>query len=204
MPNPAQDALKKQIAETENNARSLVAKIVSSSDSPESISQNDYRKAKGRWTGSGYLSDSCGEVVDRIEPIRLYREKGWSLIGQDIVFKNGTHVPLQQTNIRMGQAPVLLDSVTCDERLVYAIKRQSMDQIIVYRISPPGEVLDMSRISLPEVNQFFIEKKWQMIWSIVPDNNTLNITLANYSYTRTADQGGILERRISYSAQLSE
>lgn len=203
LPNPLLDAAKQQNAEAETRAQTLVATVTSTSNLPEKVSPDDFRNAKGGWTGTGYLAESCKGVVGQIEPLRQYRDGGaWHLVGYTLVLRNGSHVPIQQPNIKWAQAPAQLEAVTCDKNSIYAVKRQSKDHLIVHRFSLSGTLIDALRIMLPEVTQSFREGKWPMIWEVAPSNGRLDISLASYSYTGTANQGGMLEQRLNYTMQL--
>jgi hypothetical protein len=203
LPDPSFEALKQKNAEAELSAINLVATIASSSNSQEKITAEDFRKTKGLWTGTGYLADSCKGIVDHIEPLRQYREKGaWSLVGYILRLKDGSRVPIQQPNIKWAQAPASLESVSCDTNGIYAVRRNSKDQIIVHRLSHSGALVDALRITLPEVGQFFAEGRWPMIWTVAPANGQLGLSLGFYSYTATANLGGLLEQRLNYVVQL--
>lgn len=203
LPNPLLEVSKQNNADAETNAQALVATIKSSSNSPETVSPDDFRKAKGEWTGTGYLGESCKGTVERIEPLRQYRDGGaWSLVGFTLFLKNGSHVPIQQPNIKWAQAPASLEAVACDKNSIFAVKRQGKDQLIVHRFSHTGTLRDALRITLPGIAQFFAEGKWPMVWEAIAANEQLVIVLASYSYKSTANLGGILEQRVNYTIQL--
>ena len=73
---------------------------------------------------------------------------------------------------------------------------------MIHRFSHSGTLIDALHITLPDVAQFFPEEKWPMIWEVVPENGNLGVTLAYYSYTGTADQGGLIQQRLTYRIQL--
>jgi hypothetical protein len=202
LPNPLQDAAKQQNSEVEAHAQTLVAAISSSANSPENISPDDFRKAKGAWTGMGYLSDRCKGIVEGIKPIRLYHEGGgWSLVDYTLVLTNGGKIPFQQSTIKWPLAP---EAVTCDKDIIYVVKRQSKDQLTVHRLTPSGTSVDALRLTLPDVTKFFPGEKRPMIWEVLPANGQLPVVIANHSYTRTAELGGILDQRVSYTTQLPQ
>ena len=95
-----------------------------------------------------------------------------------------------------------MEAVTCDNSSIYAVRRQSKDQLIVHRFSHTGTLIDALRITLPEVTQSFPEGKWPVIWQVFPANEQLAIVLASYSYTRAENLGGLLEQRLNYTIQL--
>jgi hypothetical protein len=41
-----------------------------------------------------------------------------------------------------------------------------------------------------------------MIWTVAPANGQLGLSLGFYSYTATANLGGLLEQRLNYVVQL--
>jgi hypothetical protein len=41
-----------------------------------------------------------------------------------------------------------------------------------------------------------------MVWEVQATGENLAITLGNYSYTRTANLGGVLEQQVTYIVQL--
>lgn len=192
LPNPALEAAKKHIAETEVHAVSFVATLRSSSNLSEKISPDDFRNAHGKWTGNGYLADNCKGIVKGINPVRQYRDGGgWSLVGRIIILKNEKQIPLGS-----------VEFVTCDNYSIYAIEKQARDQLIVHRFSHDGTPESTLNIKLPDVDKYFAKEKWPVLWEVLPENNQLTIVLASYSYKMTADLGGILEQRLTYSVQL--
>jgi hypothetical protein len=198
LPNPSLEASKQQNAEAETHAQALIATVISSSNSPEKISADDYGKAKAET-----VRESCKGVVDYIESMRQYRDGGsWHLVGYTLVLRDKSRVPIQQPNIKWAQATDLLESVTCDKSSIYSVKRHSRDQLIIHRFSHSGTLIDALHITLPHVAQFFPGEKWPMIWEVLPENGNLGVTLASYSYTGTANQGGLVEQRVNYTIQL--
>lgn len=194
LPDPALEASKKHITETEIHAGSFVATFKSSSNLPENVSPEYFRNTHGKWTGNGYLADNCIGIVEGINPVRQYRDGGgWSLVGRMIVLKNKKQIPLDS-----------LEFVICDNNSIYAIKRQTKDLLIVHRFSHDGTPESTLRIKLPDVDKYFAKEKLPVLWEVLPEKNQLTIVLASYSYKTTADLGGILEQRLTYSVQLPE
>jgi hypothetical protein len=192
LPNPALESAKKHIAETEGHAVSVIATLKSSSNLPEKISPDDFRNAHGRWTGNGYLAENCKGIVEGINPVRQYRDGGgWSLVGRMIVLKNEKQIPLNS-----------VEFVTCDNYSIYAIKKMGRDQLIVHRFFHDGTPESVLNIKLPDVDKYFAKEKFPALWEVLVENNQLVIVLASYSYKMTADLGGILEQRLTYSVQL--
>lgn len=203
LPNPQlEEAAEKNIG-AEANAPILTAKVKHSSGSPQTISSEDFQKAKGNWTGSGYLSTSCKGVVDGIGSIRQYQDGGaWHMVGHTLVLKNGNQIPIKQPGIKWAQAPASMEAVVCGENDVLAIKRQGKEQLIVHRFAQTGNLIDALRVNLPDISKFFPEGKWPMVWEIQATGENLTITLGSYSYTTTANLGGVLEQQVTYTVQL--
>lgn len=200
-PNPGLDALKKKSADAEREAQTIAATFIKSSTAPEKISAEAFIKAKGQWTGFGYLAAACKGVVERVEGIREYRDGGaWHLIGYTLVLTTGNLVPIEQLNLTFFQAPAALESIACDEREIYTLKRPSREQLLVHRFTHTGSLIGAVRIIIPALP----EGKWLELWEVTPENTGLHISLGSYSYTGTANQGGILEQRLNYTAQLEK
>jgi len=200
LPNPPLEALKQQNAEAETRAKTLVATVTSSSDVPETISAGDYRKVKG--AAVKYLAESCKGVVGQIGQMRQYSNRGWALLGYTVVLRDGNHIPIPQPNLKFAQAVDPLELVTCDKTLIYTVKRQSSDQLIIHRFSHSGALQDVLRITLPDVAQVFPKGKWPTLWEAVPENGNLGSSLASYSYRGTPNEGGLIEQRLNYTIQL--
>lgn len=199
LPNPGLAALKKKNADAEREAQTIVATLTTSSTAPQQISAESFSKAKGQWTGFGYLTAACKGVVERVEGIREYRDGGaWHLIGYTLVLTTGNLVPIEQFNLTFFQAPAALESITCDAREIYTLKRPRGEQLLVHRFTHTGSLIGAVRIILPALP----EGKWLELWDVVPANTGLHFSLGSYSYTGTANQGGILEQRLNYTAQL--
>ena len=204
-PDPKIDALKQENAEAEAHAQELVATVISSSNLPVKISPDEYRKVKGRWAGNAYLSESCRGIVYGIEPIRKYTDGGsWHLVGCTLILDNETRIPFQEQNLKKFQAPILLNSVTCNQRFIYTVKQQSKDKLIVHRFSNSGILIDALSVLLPDISKFFPEGKWPGIWNVLAKEDLVTITFGTYSYTATADRGGVLEQQVSYNIPLPE
>lgn len=203
LPNPQlEEAAEKNIA-AEISAPILTSQVKHSSGSPQTISSEEFLRVKGNWTGSGYLSTSCKGIVDNIESIRQHRDGGsWHMVGHTLVLKNGNQVPIKQPGIKLAQAPASMEAVVCGKNNVLAIKRQVKEQLIIHRFSQTGNLIDALRVNLPDISQLFPAGTWPMVWEIQATGENLTITLGNYSYTRTANLGGVLEQQVTYTAQL--
>ena len=124
------------------------------------------------------------------------------MVGHTLVLKNGNQIPIKQPGIKWAQAPASMEAVVCGENNVLAIKRQGKEQLIVHRFAQTGNLIDALRVNLPDISQFFPEGKWPMVWEIQATGENLTVTLGNYSYTRTANLGGVLEQNVTYTVQL--
>lgn len=203
LPNPQLEKAAEKNIEAETNAPILTAKVKHSSGSSQTISSEDFQRAKGNWTGSGYLSTSCKGIVEGIGSMRQYRDGGaWHMVGHTLVLKNGNQIPIKQPGIKWAQALASMEAVVCGKNDVLAIKRQNKEQLIVHRFAQTGNLIDALRINLPDVSQFFPEGKWPMVWEVQATGENITITLGNYSYTRTANLGGVLEQQVTYTVQL--
>jgi len=124
------------------------------------------------------------------------------MVGHTLVLKNGNQVPIKQPGIKTAQAPALLEAVVCSENSILAIKRQTKEALIVHRFTQSGNLIDALRVSLPDISRFVPEGKWPMVWEVQAKGANLTITLGNYSYTKTANLGGVLEQQVTYTVQL--
>lgn len=203
LPNPQLEETSEKNIEAETKAPILTAQVTQYSDTSRTVSSDDFRMAKGNWTGSGYLGTSCKEIVKGIESIRQYRDGGsWHMVGHEIVLMNGVRIPTKQPSIKWAQAPASMEAVVCNASGILAVKRQSKEQLIVHRFAQTGNLVDVLRVNLPEIVKFFPEGKWPMVWEVQTIRENLTITLGNYSYTGTANQGGVLEQNVTYTVQL--
>lgn len=203
LPNPHLEEAAEQNIRAEMNAPALTAKVKQSSGVPQTVTSDDFQKAQGNWTGSGYLRNNCKGVVDGIENIRQYRDGGgWHMVGYSLILKNGNSIPIKQPGTQSAQAPALMEVVVCGESVVFAIKRRDKEQLIVHRFTQTGNPIGALRVDLPDISQFIPEGKWPMLWEVLVTKENLSITLGNYSYTNTAEHGGVLEQQVTYTVQL--
>lgn len=203
LPNPLLDTAIERNMAAEKNARTLNAQLLQSSNSPEIISADDFLRAKGEWTGSGYLGSSCKGIVEGIGSLRQHLDGGaWRMVGYKLVLKDGSDIPIQQPDIKSAQAPASMEAVICNHNNIYSVKRQSKDQLVVHRFLQSGSLTDALRINLPDMSKFIPEGKWPVVWEALVVNDQLNITLGVYSYPSTANLGGVLEQRVGYAIRL--
>jgi hypothetical protein len=194
-----------KILVAERNASILNAQVTNSSDSPRIISPEDFLETKGQWTGSGYLSGSCKGIVESIGNLRQYQDGGsWHMIGYKLFLANGNRIPIKQPGIKEFQALDSMEAVICSENDIFAIKRHGKEKLVVHRFSQTGMLIDAFLVNLPDISQFFPEKKWPMVWEVQATGKNLTISLGNYSYTKTVDQGGVLEQNVTYTLQLTK
>lgn len=202
LPNPQLDALKQINNAVEQNAKIITASLVSVNTSPEKVSQEDFAKSKGTWTGNGYLNESCKGIVTTIEALREYFDQGsWHLVGFQLNLANDKKIPLRQTNLAKFQAPAVLQLVTCEKNAIYTIKRENKENLVIHRFTYSGESLDASRVFLPGTDKI-TGNKWGDIWSMTQLNDQITIVLADYTYTGTANQGGTINQKQTYVFKL--
>lgn len=201
VPNPQFDALKQRNIAVEQNAKTINATLVSVDTSPEKVSKEAFTKSKGRWTGQGYLNNSCNGIVISVDGIREYFDQGaWHLVGFQLNLANDNKIPLQQTNLKKFQAPAVLQFITCEENVIYTIKRENKENLLISRFAYSGEPIDASRIFLPETEKM-PGNKWGDIWSMAKKNDQFSVVLADYTY-ETPRQGGTITQKQTYVFKL--
>jgi len=203
-PNPTLDLLKQQITDASKNAQNVNATIISSSESPMLVSKIDFQNTQGKWTGSGYIPESCNNIIAGIKPIILYSVSGEKIIGKSLVLEKGENVPFQQPNVTEAFRMIeTLEKVTCDNGMIYAIGRYSKDEIIIYIFSRSGSLNNALHVSIPLVNKFFPDKIWPKVWDSFIKDNHLEFVLARYSDLLTSgDYKGTLLEQVRYKVSL--
>lgn len=203
LPNPQLEEAAEQNIRAEMNAPVLTAKVKQSSGVPQTVTADDCQKARGNWTGSGYLRNNCKGIVEGIEYIHQYGDGGArNTVGYSLILKNGNQIPIKHTAIELAKVPALMEVVVCGESDVFAIKRRDKEQLIVHRFTQTGNPIGALRVDLPDISQFMPEGKWPTLWEVLVTKESLTITLGNYSYTNTAGHGGVLEQQVTYTVQL--
>ncbi len=203
-PSPEFIAARQAIANAELKATTLNAQIESYTDNPETISQEDYSRIKGIWTGNGYLNNKCNGIVKSIAPIREFRDKGgWYLNGYQLVMSSGKEIPLQES---LGQAsaraPEVPQIVTCSENVILVAGFKSKNELIIKRFNISGEVVDVLSIILPATENITLGNEWADLWEIRSDGNSISTILANYTYGSTANLGGTVNKKQTYRINL--
>jgi len=194
--NPQLEAAMEKNAEAEKNALTLTAKVTHSSDSPIVISQDDYRTARGDWSGSGSISSNCKEILEGIWDIRQNRNGGSWLAGNVVVMKNGYQIPIERTRI----AGVV--TVACSKDGILVVRRPDKEQLIVHGFSQTGNLMDAVRVNLPNLSNLFPEREWPIIWKIQIDEENLIVVFGDYSPTTIPHLGGVLKQQVTFTAQL--
>ena len=85
---------------------------------------------------------------------------------------------------------------------IFRIKTLSKEPLSFNGFTQKGIQIDALRVNLPNISQFIPEEKWPMVWEVQVTKENLTITLGNYSYTNTAEHGGVLEQQVTYAVQL--
>jgi hypothetical protein len=202
---PIFEASKQRVNEAEQKAATISAVVESFSVRPEIVTQEDFSRSKGAWTGHGYLSNRCDGIVKRIEPLREYFDNGgWHLTGAKLVLNSGEELPFQQTNLSKFQAPSIPQLVTCANNTIYTVSRPNKDNLLLHRFAYSGDVIDAFNIALPDVNKIVPGQGWGDIWELMPEKGHFSIVLADYTYTGTANQGGTIKRKQIYGLDLPE
>lgn len=203
LPSPKFEVARQRINEAGLKAETVNATIESFAASPQIITREDFAGSKGVWTGHGYLSNRCDGIVKTIEPIREYFDNGgWHLTGSQLVLNPGEKLPFQQTNLSKFQAPAIPQLVTCGNNVIYAVSRANKENLLIYRFTNSGEVIDALHIALSDADKVFTGKEWGEIWEVMPTKDQLSIVLADYTYASTANEGGTINRKQTYAVKL--
>ncbi len=196
LPDVQMEAANAEITKREANARQLTAQIQSSSDSPNTISPNEFLEAQGELTGAGYRSKNCKGVLDRIEHSYHYGDRGsQQLVGYTLFPTSGHPIPLHQSNLKL--APAGLNVVVCNQSFIISVRRQSKDYLIINRFFHSGAPVDVLHIKLPDIEKFFAEGQWPMMWNVLVNDEKFTFTLGTYSKEKHTP-GVVLERQVSY------
>jgi hypothetical protein len=202
-PSPEFEAARQRISEAGLKAATVNATIESFVETPEIITVEGFAGSKGVWTGHGYLSNRCDGIVKTIEPIREYFDNGgWHLTGSQIVLNSREKIPFQQSKLSKFQAPAIPQHVTCGNNVIYAVSRISKEDLLIHRFAYSGEVLDALRITLPDADKVIARKEWGDLWEVMPLKERLSIVLADYTYTSTANLGGTITKKQTYTVTL--
>lgn len=203
LPDAKRDAARERNAEAETHAVTINATLGSVISAPREITGKDYLDAHGIWTGAGYLTGSCGGIIDKLETVREWQGDSNSyrsdLVGYRLVLSSKAAEKIQ-IDIPMNRA--LMERIICDEKTIYAIRRLNGDTLIAHRFSHLGGLFDAIKIILPEADKINPSPNWADLWEVELNENKLVIVLANYTYTQLANQGGTVKRKHIYSAKL--
>jgi len=203
LPSPKFEATRQHINEAGLKAETINASIVSFAENPEIVTPESFSSNKGIWTGNGYLSNRCDGIVKSIVAIREYFDNGgWHLTGSQLVLKSGEALPFQQTKLSKFQAPTIPQLVTCGYNTIYAVTRVNKENLLIHRFAYSGKVIDAFHIVLPDTEKIIFGKAWGDIWEVMPMKDYLSIVLADYTYASTANLGGTIQRKQTYSVRL--
>lgn len=203
LPDPKFDEAKQRSINAQNEAKSIAASIRSRTDAPEQVTPLGFTEAKGAWTGVGYLSPTCKGIVKAIEPLRNYEGiGGWQLIGHQLVTSDGRKVPIAQGGLSKYQAPMQMEQVACDAKTIYAIRRMNKTNLVVHRFSFSGDVIDATRVDLPDTDKVISGNGWGEIWGMALSDGKLSFSIVNYSYPALANLGGTISQKQTYAVTL--
>lgn len=191
-----QEARQRNI-DAERSAPTVQAALVSVISEPEAISGKDFAEQKGIWTGVGYLTKSCKDIVEKIEPIREWSgdDKGYrsELVGYQLIIASEPKRKLQIPEISRA----LMQCVVCDQTTIYAVRQQDKERLILHRFRHNGDLIDAFRVLLPETIKITAGSEWGTLWSVMPNaEGGLTISIADYT-----SQSGTINRKVSYALQ---
>ena len=186
-PNPEWNEAGERNRHAEQNAALIQAEVVSRTTTPETVTPEMLARYKGRWTGSGRLapSSSCKGIVDQIQVLEEWvpnpighetRRVGYELL---VRTPTGSTQKIQIPDA--SNAP--LDSVVCNQKLIFAIRRRDKASLIVHAFRQDGGLIGAYRISLTaELDFWYGYYSWPELWAIPDDKGALLITVAQDSY----------------------
>jgi hypothetical protein len=191
LPDPKFAAALQLNIEAERNAKTVVVDISAATDSPEIITRDGYQKSRGRWTGVGYLSNKCVGIVKYFEQLRQYDDHGgFHSTGAQLILNNDEKIPAKEFGF-----------VTCENSSIYTVSRQlSKDEILVYRYTYSGELIDVTRFVLPSTPDTHSFNSGGDLWGFTTANDRVVMTIADYSYESTANLGGTVRKKVTYTA----
>lgn len=199
-----ENAIKRNI-DANNNAKQVTASILSQTNISEKVTATEHSRAKGQWTGSGYLSQNCKGVVSSVQQIGKYdydQSGGRTLVGSIIFVDEKKKLPVGQEVKTPAASGPQLQLVECAGGVIYAVTRSNKSNLVVHRFSYAGDVLDSMHVLIPETDKVIAGNNWGDLWDVSVGNGLLNFSLVNYSYTGTANQGGNISQRQTYSFKL--
>lgn len=204
-PSPKFKAARQAISDAELRAKTLNASIESYIADTERITSEDFSKIKGVWTGNGYLTRNCNNIVKSIQPIREFLDKGgWRYNGYQLLLNSGKEIPLQKSLSSPAQAPVIPRIVTCSDNIIYVVNQKNKEKLLIQRLKSSGEVIDVLNIVLPAVEKVTVGSEWADLWEILLEKNKLTIVLADYKYKSTANLGGEVIQKQTYKVILPQ
>lgn len=204
LPSPQFETARQRINDVGGNAETVKARIESFSADPEVVSAEKFSASRGEWTGNLYLANQCKDIVRKASPIRAYSANGsWNLTGVNLLLSSGNEIPFQNTGTSPAKAPTMPGVVSCGNQVIYTVARENKDTLLLHYFSYSGEIFGALRISLPEVEKIATGNGWGDLWQVIPFDDRLNIVLADYTYTSTANLGGTIRRKQIYSVDLS-
>jgi hypothetical protein len=109
---------------------------------------------------------------------------------------------MREFGLSWPQFPTAVRAVTCSRTVIFTVKKKVRDQLLIHRFSHTGALIDALRIDLAELGQFFPQDKLPELWEIRAADEHLEITIGEYSYPKMPYDGGVLDHRVTYTAQL--
>lgn len=201
-PDPQFEAAIESSFSAQASAQTVTALVAKTITASEPISASEYRAAMGEWTGSGYLSATCRDIVKSIYQIRKYeydeQDGAKKLKGFTLVTVDKRRIPIPESVKSFFAAGTQLQTVNCDAGTIYAITRSDKDNLLIHRFSYFGEVIDVTRVILPVVGNVISGNGWGELWGVSASHARLTFDIANYSYKGTANQGGVVDGRQTY------
>lgn len=195
LPDHQLDTAKKINSDAELNAQTVIATVTSLVVASEMITADQFRQSRGLWG----LSDRCSGVVQKVEPVYQYGEKGGQrLSGFQFVLSGGRKVPIENVSTAEYRGIALLEQVICGDNTIYAVRRQGKDGLLIHRFRISGELIDAFRVVLPDTTAVIPGKGWGYLWDVRPMPNSLEFALTDYGYESVANLGGVIAKRQNY------
>ena len=203
---PKFKAAGQSIYDAELKAKTVNATIESFSDNTETVTSEDFSKIKGVWSGNGYLTWQCNNIVKSIQPVREFLDKGgWRYNGYQLLLNSGEETPLQKSLLgNQATAMRQIKIVTCSDNIIYVVSQSGKENLLIQRLKSSGEVIDALNIILPATEKITVGSDWGDLWEILPENNNLGIVLVNYTYKSTANLSGEVKQKQIYKVILPE
>lgn len=205
-PDPQFEASIEKSLAAQSSAQVATAYITNKVEKPASVSATEYSVGMGQWTGSAYLLPTCQGIIESVFQIRKYEydEKGGErkIRGYTLITPDKLRIPIAE-NVKSDFAfGTQLQSVTCNTDSILAVARLDKNNLLIHRFRNSGEVIDVLKIELSDVEKVITGNGWGYLWGVKSGRNWLTFDIANYSYAGTANQGGSIQSRQTYRVEL--